>query len=117
MLNLRGVLYYSQDLQPPRTTAIYLLGNPLVIWPVLAAMSASLWLAARHFVRSLDGLVKPSAAQAGLLFAYITYWLNLLPYLLVKRSSFIYHYSACGGGARRRPGSHAARDISPPFAS
>ena len=34
-LNLRGILYYSLELKHGYTEMVYLLGNPLVLWPVL----------------------------------------------------------------------------------
>ena len=38
-LNLRGLLYYSKnDDFPDKTNSVYLLGNPLVIWPMAALM-------------------------------------------------------------------------------
>lgn len=44
-LNLRGLLYYSRsDDSPELTNTVYLMGNPLVIWPVLALMILTILL-------------------------------------------------------------------------
>jgi hypothetical protein len=41
IFNLRGLLYYSKDAGHSYTNAIYLLGNPVVIWLVAAGVAAS----------------------------------------------------------------------------
>ncbi len=40
-LNLRGILYYSLEKKHGHTELVYLLGNPAVIWLVLAGVVSS----------------------------------------------------------------------------
>lgn len=99
IFNLRGILYYSRDAGHTHQELVYLLGNPAVIWLVLvglASVVALLGLLARYRadpLMALPGRFRGFAAAA--IFCFVAFWLNLLPYLAVKRSSFIYHYSAC----------------------
>jgi dolichyl-phosphate-mannose--protein O-mannosyl transferase len=97
MLNLRGILYYSRDAGHTYTETVYLLGNPLVIWPVLAALClvvVMLFFYGRYRTDPLFELPQRySYFVAASTFCFLAYWLNLLPYLAVRRSSFIYHYS------------------------
>lgn len=104
IFNLRGILYYSRDAGKDSgtpshsyTETIYLLGNPLVIWPVLGGLVmllVLLGLYARYRTDPLYALPKRfDLFVSATIFCFIAYWLNLLPYLAVKRSSFIYHYS------------------------
>jgi dolichyl-phosphate-mannose-protein mannosyltransferase len=75
---------------------MYLLGNPAVLWTVLGWMAAALVVCASYLrYRSTPGLtalaeLKPYVAQ--MTFCFLVFWLNLLPYLGVRRSTFIYHY-------------------------
>jgi dolichyl-phosphate-mannose-protein mannosyltransferase len=99
-LNLRGILYYShtEDKGPEAgsTGTIYLLGNPAAIWTVAVFLVAAfafgfLYLRYREHrefqLRRLFGGVFTAVGYC--LWAYM---LNLLPYILVNRSAFIYHY-------------------------
>lgn len=79
------------------TETIYLLGNPLVIWMVLGGLVgvvALLLLYARYRTDRLMALpARTTRFVTAAIFCFLAYWLNLLPYLMVRRSSFIYHYS------------------------
>lgn len=79
------------------TETIYLLGNPMVIWMVLGGLVgvvALLLLYARYRTDRLMALpARTTRFVTAAIFCFLAYWLNLLPYLLVRRSSFIYHYS------------------------
>jgi C-terminal four TMM region of protein-O-mannosyltransferase/Dolichyl-phosphate-mannose-protein mannosyltransferase len=112
IFNLRGILYYSRDAGKDTgtpshsyTETIYLLGNPMVIWAVLGGMGVLLVLLglyARYRSDPLYALPKRfDLFVSSTIFCLIAYWLNLLPYLAVKRSSFIYHYSECMGSTQR----------------
>lgn len=75
---------------------MYLLGNPAVLWSVLPLMAAALLVCASYLrYVTTPGLTDMSALKpyvAQMTFCFVVYWLNLLPYLGVKRSTFIYHY-------------------------
>jgi dolichyl-phosphate-mannose--protein O-mannosyl transferase len=106
-LNLRGLLYYSKDNSADgsrnvvTTQTVYLLGNPAVIWLVGALVattfaSSAFYLRYKHFRGSLGNcdwlsarMATFSSATGYCLWVYV---LNLLPYILVNRSAFIYHY-------------------------
>ena len=74
--------------------AIYLLGNPAVVWGTSACVL--LWLLtsalALHFRSSLTYRHKDVRAFQLCSFAFVAWVCNLAPYILVHRSSFIYHY-------------------------
>jgi dolichyl-phosphate-mannose--protein O-mannosyl transferase len=95
-LNLRGILYYSQEAGSGYSELVYLLGNPTVIWPtfgmlVLAVASLALWGRYRTFPEMR--LHAPFAKFFAVIgYCLIVYVLNLLPYVWVTRSCFIYHY-------------------------
>ena len=97
-LNLRGLLYYSKDMGDGKTQMVYLLGNPAVIWLVgvlvgVTAASSAFYLRYKHFRGNCGWLsqrVAPFFSATG--YCLWVYILNLLPYVLVNRSAFIYHY-------------------------
>ncbi|MEN9243841.1 MAG: phospholipid carrier-dependent glycosyltransferase [Gloeomargarita sp. DG02_4_bins_56] len=78
-LLLRPMSYYYQN-QGGIITSVQAMGNPWLWWLVLAAVLASL----PQFFRK--------NCPWELQFALGNYWLNLLPWALVKRCIFIYHY-------------------------
>jgi dolichyl-phosphate-mannose--protein O-mannosyl transferase len=113
ILNLRGVSYYGKDLKHTYTQSVYLIGNHALHMTVVAAIGvflvcAGLYLRLRPSVASTalkaarwSGLdiatAEASLAPVRAFFAQGTfcllgYCLNLLPYLGVARSTFIYHY-------------------------
>lgn len=101
IVNWRGVLYYvlkSKDENGEQLRAqIYLLGNPVVIYLVLLCVfvfSVMLFLAVRYR-QSLQKLVvlrKFKGSKGDGTFLLFGWLCNLLPYLLVTRAAFIYHY-------------------------
>lgn len=115
VFNLRGLLYYSRDAGNTYTNAIYLLGNPAVIWLVaacvaLCALLIGLTSRCRRFSTDASALAPYFAALdrwgpaiTTMTYCVCAYAANLLPYLAVARSCFIYHYSEssaalrCGG--------------------
>lgn len=102
-INQRGVLYYSNttDLERGYTEAIYLIGNPAVIWGVLflmlmAGLYTFLYLRYRNvdlfrklLFKDRKGLESYFRALA---YCFTCYSLNLIPYIPVVRSCFLYHY-------------------------
>lgn len=76
--------------------ASYLIGNPVVIWLlipviVISALLLVLWQRYRH--EPAYGLARYSRFFRSVMWCLALYTLNLLPYVAVKRSCFIYHYS------------------------
>jgi dolichyl-phosphate-mannose--protein O-mannosyl transferase len=97
---LRGILYYShtEDSGPSAgsTQTIYLLGNPAAIW-IVAIFLVVAFLFSFIFLRYREHRDMQLRRDFGGVFTAVGYclWayvLNLLPYILVNRSAFIYHY-------------------------
>lgn len=95
-LNQRGVLYYSHTRPDGHSEVVYLLGNPAVIWFVgIAVLVGFVALFIYLRVRNEPDLRFPAGFRGflnSIFYASITYLLNLLPYILVSRSAFVYHY-------------------------
>jgi len=94
LLDLRGVAYYGKDEGFRYHTQVYLLGNAAVLWSVLGAVIAAV-LVCTLYVRYRNAFPARSdvhnfAKQAT--FCLLGYGINLLPYLGVARSTFLYHY-------------------------
>lgn len=95
--NWRGVLYYVKTLEDGRSERIYLFGNPAVLWVVLfvvfvfSVFGVCMLRYRKEFFSGKRGReLQHSYAICGFLLAG---WLcNLLPYMLVDRAAFIYHY-------------------------
>ena len=78
---VRPVWYYSgSGLPEGMRGTISGMGNPIVWWAALAAMAALVW-------RQISG--RSTRAQGGVLVLYLT---QLLPWVLVTRCTFQYHY-------------------------
>ena len=109
-INRRGVMYWSKDLPQNWVRLIYLMGNPAVIWFVSAAtvlflFAGFLYLRFRHMFGALQTTtpgaqaVTPGEGERSLrafftvgIYCLLAYALNLLPYVGVARSCFIYHH-------------------------
>jgi dolichyl-phosphate-mannose-protein mannosyltransferase len=76
-LDIRGIYYWNGD----ENRMIYLLGNPFIYW--LGTMSVLLCLAWSIKERFRDKLGN---------FILFGYFLNLLPFMLIGRVMFLYHY-------------------------
>jgi len=79
----KPIFYWLKNLNG-RIGNIYLLGNPLVWWPVLVSIIFSFFIILRRkFRRKLP-----------LLFYFFLsgYFINLLPYIAISRVTFLYHY-------------------------
>ncbi len=67
-----------------KTASIYLLGNPLIWWPVfLSVISAFLLLLKKRWRRSTPPVIYLLS---------FGYWINLLPFIFISRVAFLYHY-------------------------
>ena len=91
---LRGLAYYGHDFPGGYHANVYLLGNPAVIWPAIACVLAAAVICViytRYRARAPAGDdLHRFAGQAT--FCLLGYFFNLLPYLGVVRSTFVYHY-------------------------
>ena len=91
-------MYYSSNAYEPRgwQMTIMALGNPAVWWTGLIAMLAlaALW-AKRHIAKG--GGISLYAPKDDPRFAVLLlcYFLQLLPWMLVPRGTYIYHYFPC----------------------
>ncbi|EME32480.1 dolichyl-phosphate-mannose-protein mannosyltransferase [Galdieria sulphuraria] len=93
-LNLRGLLYYTEELENGLSRQIYLIGNPVVMYVcILFALSFFFCLI---FYCRYRYLISNDIELARLLskgmFLFLAYSLNLFPYIAVDRSAFLYHY-------------------------
>lgn len=72
---------------------VHAMGNPILWWLSTAAILLLLLLAIKGFL-SRDGFFKSPPTTSGWLVLYLVFnWLaNLLPWLDVKRCTFLYHY-------------------------
>ncbi len=75
----RPVNYYWQVTPAGQTTTILLLGNPPLWWFALAGVVCGLWRAVRH-------------RHFGDAFAVLALALHYLPFALIARASFLYHF-------------------------
>jgi len=97
-LNLRGLLYFSEDVDKTAQTArlVYLLGNPAVIWLVLVGVCVAFGFAFIYCRYRYDSALRLPRSWGAMMrvitYLCLVYLCNLLPYILVSRSAFIYHY-------------------------
>eukprot|EP00168_Porphyra_purpurea_P011093 TRINITY_DN2790_c0_g1_i4.p1 TRINITY_DN2790_c0_g1~~TRINITY_DN2790_c0_g1_i4.p1 ORF type:complete len:277 (+),score=103.98 TRINITY_DN2790_c0_g1_i4:527-1357(+) len=121
-LNLRGILYAQEDAPQVEggpdvshlSVKVYLIASPFISVFVLAAMAMFVIAFVAHLVRLARGRRKGGSKgggsagdtvrdcrpeEDGLTFKYVAgaffmagYILNLLPFMLVKRCTFLYHY-------------------------
>lgn len=99
IVNWRGLLYYNHEEKATgKWASVYLHGNPLVIWisgGCVAIFLLCALIAARYRDRSMPiGQMRESLGYAinTCLFLFWGWLINLLPYILVDRSAFVYHY-------------------------
>ena len=82
MLDIRPILYYLEHFDDGTKSAFGAFSNPLVCWGGLCAIGGMAWLAIRD-------------KDCKALFILIGYLANLLPWVLVSRLTFSYHYFPC----------------------
>lgn len=78
--DIRPVWYYSGSAAEGMRATISGIGNPVVWWSALVGLGALLW-------RQISG--RANRVQGGILVFYLT---QLLPWVLVTRCTFQYHY-------------------------
>jgi dolichyl-phosphate-mannose-protein mannosyltransferase len=78
----KPILYAYDDYGPGQKSAIYMVGNPVVWWVGAAAIFMMLWLTMSKMI--------PLTKESAFVFAgYIAAW---LPFALITRALFLYHY-------------------------
>ncbi len=82
IFDVRPILYYMDNYANGWSVRIGAFNNPLVAWGGLAAMAGMVWLIVRDQDRTAA-------------FILIGYLANLLPWVLVSRLTFAYHYFPC----------------------
>lgn len=100
IVNWRGVLYYShrQPTKPDGSkgdrTIVYLLGNPTVLFACLACVIIFVFMVCFLIrLRSYPRKRTASGYRINTGIFLLAGWLcNLLPYILVDRAAFLYHY-------------------------
>lgn len=97
IVNWRGLLYYNKEVDG-KWASVYLHNNPIVCWSC-AAFVALFILGFLFSVRYRDSPVlkrKTSVVREHAMrtctFLFWGWLINLLPYILVDRSAFVYHY-------------------------
>jgi len=79
ILNLRPIFYYVHRTNETVNEGISAFGNPMVWWGGLAALIAMAWKAWKSWNKKI-------------LFLLIAYLAQVLPWMLVSRTTYIYHY-------------------------
>lgn len=100
IVNWRGVLYFVKKKTVSETELkeqVYLLGNPVVIYLTLVcvfifAILALLSVRYRHSLRHRLQSAQTLWMRGNGVFLLSGWLCNLLPYILVDRAAFIYHY-------------------------
>lgn len=82
ILDIRPILYYLEYFDDGTRSSFAAFSNPLLCWGGLLAMGGMVWIA----IRDRDEKA---------LFIVIGYLANLLPWVLVSRLTFAYHYFPC----------------------
>eukprot|EP00742_Colponemidia_sp_Colp-10_P003298 GILJ01003511.1.p1 GENE.GILJ01003511.1~~GILJ01003511.1.p1 ORF type:complete len:499 (-),score=60.04 GILJ01003511.1:198-1628(-) len=96
-VNSGGILYWVQDRANDTIGRIYLTGNPPVYWVALLCVVLSLvvllFLVGKAFENGYRRLVHTDAHYLKHFFLHLMgYVFNLIPFVLVARSMFLYHY-------------------------
>lgn len=97
IVNWRGLLYYNNQTDGKWQT-VYLLGNPVVVWGCGAFVGifiiGFLMSMRYHNVKILKANTRATLryAMRTCIFLFWGWLINLLPYILVDRSAFVYHY-------------------------
>ncbi len=82
IFDVRPILYYMDNAADGSSVRIMSFNNPIVAWGGLVAMGGMGWLAIRDRDRTAA-------------FILLGYLANLLPWVLVTRPTFAYHYFPC----------------------
>ena len=87
LFDIRPILYYLEYFGDGTKSAFGAFSNPLVCWGGLLAMGGMVWLVVRGF--------RTGSRDREAEFILIGYLANLLPWVLVSRLTFAYHYFPC----------------------
>ena len=82
LLDIRPILYYLEYFDDGTRSAFGAFSNPLVCWGGLLAVGGMVWLTVRE-------------RDERAIFILVGYLANLLPWVLVSRLTFAYHYFPC----------------------
>lgn len=97
IVNWRGLLYYNKNIDG-KWASVYLHCNPIVCW--VCAVGVGLFIVSHltsiryRNVKLLTG-ERQTAVRYAMRTCVFLFWgwlINLLPYILVDRSAFVYHY-------------------------
>lgn len=97
IINWRGLLYYNHEVDG-KWASVYLHCNPIVCWVCagfVASFLASRLFAARYRDMKAFKLFQRESFRHSMRTCTFLFWgwlINLLPYILVDRSAFVYHY-------------------------
>ena len=83
----RPIYYYADP-----DSAIYLLGNPVVWWGTSVGMLCVLWRAFRGVFGQRPGVNLPTRQAMARLLPVLGFLVSYLPFLLIPRVMFLYHY-------------------------
>lgn len=91
----RGIVYYWKHLPDGYHECVYLFGNPFIYWTALISTLLSFFLMDRYFHLFFSD-ASLTRRQKNLLFAValcvLGFLANYVPYMLVKRPTYLYHY-------------------------
>ncbi|MBQ8072481.1 MAG: phospholipid carrier-dependent glycosyltransferase [Clostridia bacterium] len=80
------------------SSSIFCIGNPILWWSAIPAMAACFWMWARNREESLYSahcfVSVDSALDTNLVFLLVGFLAEYLPWMLVPRGTYIYHYFA-----------------------
>lgn len=97
IVNWRGLLYYNKEVDG-KWASVYLHCNPVVCWICAGAVALfilSYLLSVRYRDIKLLSPAKRESLRYAMRSCVFLFWgwlINLLPYILVDRSAFVYHY-------------------------
>lgn len=97
IISKRGVLYHLKSFGFQRTAKVYLIANIVVVYAVLIAIVGFfIFLTVFYLPKLRSRSTRISSSVHGFaargLFIFAGYMFNLLPYILVERCTFLYHY-------------------------
>lgn len=97
VVNWRGLLYSNTSIED-KWASVYLFANPIICW-ICAAFVGLFIFVFLFSIRYRDAMWLKALRKESFLYARRTstflFWgwlINLLPYILVDRSAFVYHY-------------------------
>ena len=83
IVNKKPIWYWTES-NGLKTVNIYYMGNPVIWWAVIIGIISSFYVMANKDLRK--------KLPPFFTFLLLGYFGNLLPYILIKRATFLYHY-------------------------